>query len=318
MQNYTLDDKPTVFQAKGAFYNTWGLAFLLIFLFLFQLIFFFLSVYSAGIIFGLSFKEVQNLLSEPDGTALAINLARYTNVVNFTGYMLFPALLFTVINRTGIIEEGGFRVKANGRLIFLGILILALAIPLVDFITAMLQQAPLPRWLKHYADYFQHTRNESLDTILDMQRPAELVFCIFALGLLPALFEEFMFRGVMLNIFKKITGKIWTPVFLQAFVFTVLHFSVYEFPGILLMGIIFGAIAIKTGTIIYGIILHFIFNSTSVVMAYLNHMEFEKSGMYGKYGSIAFSPLLAVAAIAGLIILFRLFNRVIKESGTYE
>lgn len=318
MQNYTIDDNRSPKYAEGSFYNTWGLAFVLIFLFLFQLIFFFLSVYSAGIIYGLSFSQVQNLLSEPDGTALAINIARYTNLVNFTGYMALPGLLFTLINRRGIVSEGGFDIPLRRRLIFLSILILALAVPIVDFMTNALQHTELPRWLKHYADYFQHTRNESLETILDMERPAELVFCLFALALLPALFEEYMFRGIMLNIFRKITDRKITPVFLQAFVFTVLHFSVYEFPGILFMGILFGYIAIKTGTILYGIILHFLFNATSVILAYLNHMEFEKSGVYGKYGSLALSPWMALAALAGIWLLIRLFNRVIMDRNPNE
>lgn len=318
LQNYMIENKQWTKPGQGSFYNTWGLAFVLIFLFLFQLIFFFVSILSAALVYGLSFQEVQNLIAEPDGTSLAINIARMTNVINFTGYMFLPSLLFTVINKTGIAAEGGLRTALSWRLIFLCILILALAIPLVDFITRFLEQVNLPQNIKHYAEYFQHRRNESINTILDMERPVELIFCIFALGLLPALFEELMFRGILLKIFKNISGKLWTPVLLQSFVFTALHFSIYEFPGIFIMGAIFGYIAIKTGTIVYGIILHFLFNSTSVVFAYLNQREFEQSGVYGKYESISISPVLAVAAIAGIFLLFRLFNRVLKEKQVYE
>lgn len=313
LQNYDKAETAPQKGSAGSFYNTWGLAFVLIFLFLFQLIFYFLAVFTAGLIFGIEFKEVQNLLTEPDGTALAINLARYTNVVTFTGYMLLPGLMFALVNKTGVIREGGLKTPLRGNIILLCLLMVALAIPLVDFMTGWLQAANLPEWLDYYARYFQNTREESLNTILDMERPAELVFCLFALGLLPALFEEFLFRGVLLNIFRYITGRKVLPVILQAAVFAFLHLTVYEFPGILLMGILFGLIAMRTGTIWYGVILHFMFNATSIVFTWMNQEAFRQNGVYGEYQTIAFTPLLAVAAVAGLIILYRLFKKVTVE-----
>jgi membrane protease YdiL (CAAX protease family) len=305
-----LENKPFSTNRSGAFYNTWGLAFVLIFLFLFQLIFYFVAVYSAGLIFGLSFHQVLNILTEPDGTSQAINIARYTNVVAFTGSMFLPVLLFSIINRTSLKIEGGFQVPIKKQLLFLALLILALAIPLVDYVTAAFQTIPLPQSLKYWANHFEHTREEQFNTLLDMHRPVELIFCLFTVGLLPALFEELMFRGVLLRIFSNILRKKWTPIILQAVVFSVLHFSFFQLPGILFMGILFGYISMRTGTVIYGVIMHFLFNATSIVLYYFNYLEFDKTGVFGKYKSIPLSPLLAIAALAGIVILVRLFNKV--------
>jgi uncharacterized protein len=304
-----IENKPN----QGGFYSIWGLAFILIFLFLFQLIFYFASIYVAMLVYGLGFAEVKSLLAVPDGTALAINIARLTNVITFTAYMFLPSLLFSVLNRTGIVYEGGLRVKLHARIFFLSILLLALAIPLTDYLTSALHQISMPQGLRYYAEYYEHIRNESLETILDMQRPAELVFCILAIGLLPALFEELLFRGIMLNIFKKLSRSANLAVFIQAMVFTILHLSIYEFPAILFMGILFGMIALKTGTIIYGILLHFLFNTTTIVLSYMNQQNFRKTGVNALYDSLSFGPWLSIAAFAGILILFRLLNKTVKE-----
>ncbi|MBS3914016.1 MAG: CPBP family intramembrane metalloprotease [Bacteroidetes bacterium] len=309
-----LDDKPLFEKPAKSFYTPWGLAFVLVFLFLFQIIFYFLAVYTGGLIYDLGFHGALNLLNEPDGTSKAINLARYTNVVSFTGYMFLPVLLFTIINKTSLSVEGGLKIPMRRPLFFLSILILALTIPLVDYVTGSLQNLDLPQSLKYWANRFEQSREEQFNTLLEMHQPSELIFCILTIGLLPAVLEEFMFRGVIMNIFLKILRNKNTAIFLQAIVFSVLHFSFYQLPGILFMGILFGFVAQKTGTILYGIIMHFLFNTTTIVLYYLNFMEFDKSGVFGKYQSLPLNIFTAIACFFGIVIFLRLFNRVIRNS----
>lgn len=294
---------------KGAFYNVRGLAFVLIFLFLFNLIFYFIGTMTAGLYYHLHFSQVRELLSKPDGSAMAINIARFVNAVDLFGYMFMPVLLFSVVNRVSIVSEGNFRTKIQPPKLFLSVLIAALSLPLVEFLTKILKLIPLPHWLSYYAHRFEISRDASVNTILDMHQVPELIVCLLIVGLLPAVLEELMFRGVMLNIFKNITHGIWRPIIMQALVFAVLHFSFYQLPGIFLMGLLFGWVAIKTGTIWYGIVMHFIFNGTTIVLNYLNHLHFDKTGINGNYTNITLSPVMAVGAIAGIILLLRLFNK---------
>lgn len=306
-----IQNNNTEIPQKGLFYNAMGLAFVLIFLFLFQLLFYFLAVAGAAMFYGMSFSSVQQLISAPDGTAVAINIARFTNAVSFTGYMLLPALLFTVINRTSVAWEGGLKKPVYRGALLTSILIVALCLPLVDYFTAQMNFIDWPQWMRFWANKFESSRSELMETMLDMQNPVELLGCILLLAVMPAFFEELMFRGILLNIFTKMSYSKVTAVFLQALVFGALHFSFYEFPGILLMGIIFGWIAMKSGTIWYGIIMHFIFNATAVVMSYINQRSFEKTGISDTYENITLSVPLAIAAFAGVILLLRLFSKTI-------
>ena len=304
------DRKP----GTGAFYSNQGLAFVLIFVFLFNILFHFVALYLAALVFRHDFTSIKNLLIQPDGSALAINLSRFVSTVEIIGSMFLPAYLFSIINQTGVKQEGKLGQPVKLQWIFLSILIIALAAPLAESFTQLYHNFPWPQKVIYWADRFENSRQALIGTILDMHALPELFVCLLLLGLVPAFFEELMFRGVIMNIFKKITGRKWLSVVLQALVFAVLHFSFYEFPAIFFTGVLFGWVAWMTGTIWYGIVMHFIFNGTTIFIEYLNKMEFDKTGINGKYQLVHFTPLLIVAGVLAIVLLLRLFQKNVAES----
>lgn len=295
---------------RGTFYNIRGLGFILIFLFLFNIIFYFTGVFTAGLIFHTGIPVVRDLLTKPDGSALAINITRYVSMVNLVGYMFLPVLMFTLINRSTLAEEGKLKQKLQAPVLFLCVLVAALAVPFAESLNHYMQMLPLPRRLEWWANRYEHAREATVNTLLDMHEWPELLGCLFLVALLPAFFEELMFRGVVLNIFSHMTRRKWTPVILQAFLFGALHFSFYQFPAIFFMGILFGYIAQKTQTIWYGVWLHFLFNGVTVVLSYIQHIQFDRTGVNHNYSGMLLHPLLAVAALTGIIVLIRLIHNV--------
>lgn len=283
-------------QRNAPFYNNWGLMFVLIFIFLFNLIFSVGGALAAGIVYGISFAEARQLLSTPDGTALAINVSRLYHLISFTGYMLLPALLFTVVNRTSVNTEAGFGQRIKPAHLLMGLVLVASGLVLVNWLDQAMRAVSWPQSLQYYADRLDSGRQELTYTLLDMQEPAELLVCLLLVAAMPAFLEEFMFRGVLFNIFRGITGRIMKAVFLQALVFGILHISFYELPGIFLMGIAFGMVRAASGSITGGILMHFIFNGTAVVLHYLSQLNFKATGVSGVYDNIQISWIYGLLA----------------------
>ena len=302
------------FIKKSLFYNGWGAMFVLIFIFLFNIIFSLLSPVISAFILGIKIDEARQLLSTPDGTALAINLSRINHTLSFVGYMLLPALLFTVVNRSSIAEEAGFKTKIGRSEIGMSLLLTVSAFAPVNWLDGFMRNIPWPQGMNHFATKLDTIRQEATGTILDMQAPIELVVCLIIVALLPALFEEFLFRGIFLNIYKGFSGSISRAVVNQAIIFAVLHFSFYELPGILLMGIAFGVVAAATGTILYGIIIHFLFNSTAVVLHYISHEYFRQTGVSGAFDSIDIPAYIALLSAIPFIYSLVWFKRRRKEN----
>jgi len=92
-----------------------------------------------------------------------------------------------------------------------------------------------------------------------------LILGILALAVVPAVAEELLFRGVILNGIKK--RGVFKAVLISAICFTLMHTSpqqtVYQF----ILGIIFGYALYTTGSIYMSMLIHFVNNLIVVIMA---------------------------------------------------
>ncbi|MEI7595727.1 MAG: CPBP family intramembrane glutamic endopeptidase [Bacteroidota bacterium] len=95
--------------------------------------------------------------------------------------------------------------------------------------------------------------------------PAPIFFSILSIGLFPAIFEEIAFRGIVFNELTKITS-IKSTIIISAILFTILHLSLLSTLWIFPIGLIFGYFRAKYRSLWYGIIGHFIYNSSIVLI----------------------------------------------------
>jgi len=54
--------------------------------------------------------------------------------------------------------------------------------------------------------------------------------------------------------------------------------------------------------------MHFLFNATTIVLQYLNHLHFDKTGINGRFDNLHFSPIMSIAALFGIVLLLRVLN----------
>jgi hypothetical protein len=301
------------FNKKSLFYNGWGVRFVLIFIFLFNIIFSLLSPVLSALIMGVKIDEARQLLNTPDGTALAINLTRINHVISFLGYMFVPALLFAVVNRKSLIEEGGLRTRVQPREAGMSLLLTITAFAPVNWLDGFMRSIQWPQKVSFIATKLDTLRQEATGTILDMQVPTELLVCLLIVALMPAVFEELLFRGVLLNIHKGLNGSLRWAVINQAIIFAALHFSFYELPGILLMGVALGVVAAATGTIIYTIGIHFLFNATAVILHYISQQHFQQTGVNGAFDNINIPGYMALLSAIPFVYSLFWFKRRKRE-----
>ena len=76
----------------------------------------------------------------------------------------------------------------------------------------------------------------------------------------PALFEELAFRGYLLGRFESVMGA-RDALILQAMLFAILHMSLLMLPPLFLGGLLLGLLRRRTGSLLPGIAMHFVWNS---------------------------------------------------------
>ncbi|MFN4914188.1 MAG: lysostaphin resistance A-like protein [Sphingomonadales bacterium] len=305
-----------VSSAQNPFYSNWGLMFILIFIFLFNIIFSVAAAFIAGGLYGIPFSEARSLLHTPDGTAMAINISRVYHLISFTGSMLLPVWLFSVVNRSSIVKEGGLNAPFKSSYLWMGLVTAGSGFIVTNRLDSLMRSITWPQTLQYYAQQLDSSRQELTSTLLDMQELHELFVCLFLVAVLPAFIEELLFRGVLQNIFNSITGSIIRAIVLQAFVFATLHFSFYEMPGIFLMGIAFGYLRGASGSTAYGMIAHFVFNGIAIFLHYLSQLYFRETGVSGAFDNLAFGNVVSVLALIPLVYSIVWYRRQIKSSAS--
>jgi len=100
----------------------------------------------------------------------------------------------------------------------------------------------------------------------EMQRHDYALWQLLALySLAPAVFEEIAFRGIIFDRLRRVLGEREGWV-VQAALFSVLHLSPVIFPTHFAMGLIFGWLRMRTGSLIPGMILHAAWNAVYILL----------------------------------------------------
>lgn len=125
-----------------------------------------------------------------------------------------------------------------------------------------------------------------------------LVLNIVVLAVIPAICEEFLYRGIIYNGLRKF-GSVGA-IFLSAIMFALAHGSAMQFFYQFILGLVLAAIVYKTGSIVASMIAHFVNNATVVIY---NYIEIN-TGVSIQAG---FTPLVIgisflVAMVAGVLI----------------
>ncbi len=94
-----------------------------------------------------------------------------------------------------------------------------------------------------------------------------LPLSLFMVALIPAIFEESVYRGIFYNEYRKVNPL--HAIFLSAFLFGIIHLNLNQFAYAFAMGIVFSLAIEATDSIISTMIIHFFINGTSIFTLYI-------------------------------------------------
>jgi membrane protease YdiL (CAAX protease family) len=89
------------------------------------------------------------------------------------------------------------------------------------------------------------------------------------MAIIPAVCEEFLFRGLLITWLKRQLSNTHVVVFISAFIFSAIHLQFYGFVPRFLLGLYLGYLFMWTGSIWACIIVHFINNVMAVIVSFL-------------------------------------------------
>jgi membrane protease YdiL (CAAX protease family) len=150
--------------------------------------------------------------------------------------------------------------------------VMLISSPLIELLSNINQQMVLPQWLSGLEQWMKASEESArrlTEAILQMRTLWDCLKNVLLIGLLTAIAEEFMFRGVMQTIFIKWTRNTHVAIWVTAAIFSAFHLEFYGFLPRLLLGALFGYFVAYSGSIWPAVWGHFLNNGTAVVATYL-------------------------------------------------
>jgi len=165
------------------------------------------------------------------------------------------------------------------------------------------------KWARNFEDRAQ----EITKFLTQFDNNAQFFLALFVIAVLPAIGEEFVFRGLLQNHLKVITKNTHLAVWLAAILFSFFHMQFYGFVPRIILGALFGYLYAWSGNLSYPIIAHFVNNGFTLFMMYLYNkgaVEFDIESTE----SVPITAVLISAAItAVLLFVFKGYFRNVEK-----
>lgn len=174
------------------------------------------------------------------------------NSLSLTLCLVFPFLLLKVVSKKSVCEIACFN-KPN-KYWFLSIFF-ALGVAMASNIA----NGIFDEFLKSFFD-FEAVQVEIGDGVYSNE--TELIFSLVNIALIPALVEEFAFRGMILGSLKKFGNM--PAILISSLIFALYHGNFVQIPFAFMVGIALGMIFVITGSVWPSIIVHFLNNDYAV------------------------------------------------------
>lgn len=140
-----------------------------------------------------------------------------------------------------------------------------------------------------------------------------LIVNIILLAVIPAFAEEFLFRGIIFNGYKK--HGLWLSAVVSSAMFAIVHLSVHQLVFPFIMGMVFSLIVHKTGSLKYSIITHFSNNFLVVAISYISSKTGANFGVISNFNvpTILLSILLAIITLLVIYYLLKKLKNTSKQ-----
>jgi len=201
-----------------------------------------------------------------------IAFLKYFQVINQIGVFILPALLYGYLENRNAKTYLHIDKFPGFILLVYSILLIIAFVPAVNSLVWLNEQMKLPTFLRFIENWMRESEEKTnllTEAFLNVNTMGGLLINLLIIGVLASLGEEFLFRGVVLRLLFDWLKNPHLAILISAILFSALHMQFFGFLPRTALGIVFGYVFVWSGSLWLPIILHFIFNGATVVVAYL-------------------------------------------------
>jgi uncharacterized protein len=160
--------------------------------------------------------------------------------------------------------------KSTMIIIFISIVL----IPIVGYLGDLNGKIELPVSLSKIEEWIKNSEienNKIIELLTQNKNIGELFINLLFMALIPAISEEFFFRGAVQRIFSELFRNKHIVILVTAFIFSTIHFQFYGFIPRFVLGIYLGYLAVWSEKLFLPILAHFLHNSLSLCIDFFSN-----------------------------------------------
>ena len=228
-----------------------------------------------------------------------------------TFFLFFlPAWLYARISHKKAFTHLGFHNKTTVAQAALVIVIMIASLPLVGALTDLTEALPFSKEMFTKFKVAEDEYNAQIRVIGKMDSFPEYLLSLLMLAILPALFEEVMFRGAVQNLLSRWWKMPVLAIIVTSLLFSVVHFSYLGFLSRAALGFVLGWMFYRTGNIWLSIIAHMANNAMALTALYIVKRNNPAADLSKTDPPIpAWTGLVAVAVVYALFIAFEKISK---------
>jgi membrane protease YdiL (CAAX protease family) len=303
---------------QGFFYDARPITKLLLVSFL--MVCCYLIIFGTGILLALPlFKippgEVIRILEHNEVEA-NIGLLKFLQVLYSIGLFLIPAILTGFLIQRNTWKYLKADRVSNYWIFIMVIILMVISIPWINFSSFLNEKLSLPERWGDLMEKIRESDENSWDLMrayLQTEKVSGLLINIFMVALIPALGEEFLFRGTVQRILTEWFRNEHLAIWAAALLFSLMH---YQFLGLIprvMLGALFGYLFVWTGSIWMPVLAHFINNGVAVIyyhFFYQGTLEIEPDHIGMEENAV----LMIIASVVLTILLLAVIQQQRKKS----
>ena len=196
------------------------------------------------------------------------NAARIFQLVAVFFMFFLPAVFTMRLMAPRPFRQLGYREGFNAKQLALAVLIILACLPMVGSLAELTKAIPLPKAATAYFMKLEDNYDNQAQALALIRSPAEFIFSLIIMALIPALFEETLFRGALQKILVQWIKKPMPAIIITAIIFSLLHISYYGFLGRFALGLVLGLLFHYSGSFWLSMAAHFTNNAVAVCYIY--------------------------------------------------
>jgi len=228
-------------------------------------IFSFLSVLFVWAVFDVNIAGQPGLLSDFQNPE-TLKILKAMQVFQSVGLFVFPPLILAFLVSSKPLHWLNIKLtQRTAYQLLLTTLMMAFSQPLINWLAAWNSELPVSTWMQEAED----RAAEITKAFLGDKNLKGLLINILVVGILPGIGEELFFRGAIQKLFIKASKNEHLGIWISAIIFSAIHMQFLGFFPRLLLGAMFGYLALWSRSIWIPIFAHALNNSAAVTIHFL-------------------------------------------------